>query len=334
MKKKTCFRYGYKLLIYVMTIWIIATFNFFLIRFMPGDPVEHLVGEEDYLYLSTAHPEVLEALEEEYGLDGSLPEQYGRYMNKLLHGDLGQSYQTKVPVLDIILKRLARTFRLILPAVVLSGIFGILLGAAAGWKEETWMDRMISRLSLVLYSIPGYCLGMLGLLLFCFKLGWVPTGGMTSGGLSGGAYVRDALWHMVLPVGVLTVSRLSYNIQMMRSTILTVKKEDFTLVARTKGLSEKRILFRHVLPNAALPMVTIITMQMGFIVSGSLMIEQLFNWDGMGLLIYKAIGARDYPVLQGSLLVLTVCVVLSNILSDLLCVLIDPRIKDGIYHEE
>ncbi len=334
MKKKTCFRYGYKLLIYVMTIWIIATFNFFLIRFMPGDPVEHLVGEEDYLYLSTAHPEVLEELEEEYGLDGSLPEQYGRYMNKLLHGDLGQSYQTKVPVLDIILKRLARTFRLILPAVVLSGIFGILLGAAAGWKEGTWMDRMISRLSLVLYSIPGYCLGMLGLLLFCFKLGWVPTGGMTSGGLSGGAYVRDALWHMVLPVGVLTVSRLSYNIQMMRSTILTVKKEDFTLVARTKGLSEKRILFRHVLPNAALPMVTIITMQMGFIVSGSLMIEQLFNWDGMGLLIYKAIGARDYPVLQGSLLVLTVCVVLSNILSDLLCVLIDPRIKDGIYHEE
>ncbi len=317
-----------------MTIWVIATFNFFLIRFMPGDPVEYLVGEEDYLYLSNAHPEVIEELKEEYGLDGNILEQYGKYLNKLLHGDLGQSYQTKVPVLDIVLKRLARTFRLIFPAVILAGILGVLLGAVAGWKEGTWIDKAISRVSLVLYSIPGYCLGMLGLLLFCFKLGWVPTGGMTSGGLSGGAYVKDILWHMALPVGVLTISKLSYNVQMMRSTILSVKKEDFTLVAKTKGISEKRILFRHVFPNAALPMITIITMQMGFIVSGSMMMEQLFNWDGMGLLIYKAIGAKDYPVLQGSLLILTICIVFSNILSDLLCALIDPRIKDGIYHEE
>lgn len=334
MKKKTIFHYGYKILIYILTIWVIATFNFILIRFMPGDPIEHIVGEEDYLYLSNSHPEVIEELEQEYGLDGNLPEQYVIYMGKLLHGDLGESYQTKLPVLDIILKRLTRTFRLILPSVVLASVFGILLGALAGWKAGTWMDRLISNLSLILYSIPGYCLGMLGLLLFCFKLGWVPTGGMTSGGLSGSAYVRDALWHMVLPVGVLTLSKLSYNIQMMRSSMIDVKKEDFTLVARTKGLSEKRILFCHVLPNAALPMVTIITMQMGFIVSGSMMLEQLFNWDGMGLLIYKSIGANDYPVLQGSLLVLTVCVVLSNILSDVLCALIDPRIKDGIYNEE
>lgn len=334
MKKKTIFHYGYKILIYILTIWVIATFNFILIRFMPGDPIEHLVGEEDYLYLSNSHPEVIEELEQEYGLDGNLPEQYVIYMGKLLHGDLGESYQTKLPVLDIILKRLARTFRLILPSVVLASVFGILLGALAGWKAGTWMDRLISNLSLILYSIPGYCLGMLGLLLFCFKLGWVPTGGMTSGGLSGSAYVRDALWHMVLPVGVLTLSKLSYNIQMMRSSMIDVKKEDFTLVARAKGLSEKRILFCHVIPNAALPMVTIITMQMGFIVSGSMMLEQLFNWDGMGLLIYKSIGANDYPVLQGSLLVLTVCVVLSNILSDVLCALIDPRIKDGIYNEE
>ncbi|MGN0355132.1 MAG: ABC transporter permease [Muricoprocola sp.] len=334
MPRKTFFRYGYKLLIYIFTIWVIVTFNFFLMRFMPGDPIEHLVGEEDYLYLSNSHPEVIVELEKEYGLDGNLLEQYGIYINKVLHGDLGESYQTKVPVLDIILKRLVRTFRLILPSIVLASVFGILLGALAGWKSGTWIDKIISRLSLVLYSIPGYCLGMLGLLLFCFKLGWVPTGGMTSGGLSGSAYVRDVLWHMALPVGVLTLSKLSYNIQMMRSSMIDVKKEDFVLIARTKGLSEKRILFRHVLPNAALPMVTIITMQMGFIVSGSMMLEQLFNWDGMGLLIYKSIGANDYPVLQGGLLVLTVCVVLSNILSDVLCALIDPRIKDGIYNEE
>ena len=120
---------------------------------------------------------------------------------------------------------------------------------------------------------------------------------------------------------------------MMRSSMIDAKKEDFVLVAQTKGLSRRRILFLHVLPNAALPMVTIITMQMGFIVSGSMMIERLFNWDGMGLLVYKAIAANDYPVLQGSLLVLTLCVVLANLLSDLLCMLIDPRIKDGVFHE-
>lgn len=333
MTKKKFLHGSYKLLIYLLTIWIIATFNFFLIRFMPGDPLEHLVGEEDYLYLSSAHPEVLEELQETYGLDGSLADQYISYIGKLVRGDWGYSYQNKVPVLTIILQRLGRTFRLILPAVLLSSVLGIVLGALAGWRSGTRTDKIISRLSLIFYSIPGYCLGMLGLLIFCFWLGLVPSGGMTSGGLTGAAYTRDVIWHMLLPVGVLTVSKLSYNIQMMRSSMMDAKREDFVLVARTKGLSEKRILFLHILPNAALPMVTIITMQMGFIVSGSMMMEQLFNWDGMGLLIYNAIRANDYPVLQGGLLILTICVVLANILSDLLCALIDPRVKDGIYNE-
>lgn len=333
MNKKNLTRYGGKLLVYLLTVWCVATFNFFLIRFMPGDPLGHLVGEEDYLYLTSAHPEVLQELEQEYGLDGSLWEQYGAYLNRLVHGDLGQSYKNKVPVLDLILWRLGRTFRLILPAVALAAIFGILLGAIAGWRSGSRLDRLISRFSLIVYSIPGYCLGMLGLLVFCFWLGIVPSGGMTSGGLTGAAYTRDLLWHMALPVGVLTMSKLAYNIQMMRSSVVNAKRADFALVARTKGLSGRRILFRHILPNAALPMITIITMQMGFIVSGSMMIEQLFNWDGMGLLVYKAIGGNDYPVLQGSLLVLTVCVVLSNLLSDLLCALVDPRIKDGVWNE-
>ncbi len=333
MTKTRILRGSYKLFIYVLTIWLIATFNFFLIRFMPGDPLEHLVGEEDYLYLSSAHPEVLEELEEEYGLKGSFPSQYVSYIGRLARGDWGYSYQNKVPVLTVILQKLGRTFRLILPAVLLSSVFGIFLGALAGWKSGTWIDKLISRLSLIFYSIPGYCLGMLGLLNFCFWLGWVPSGGMTSGGLTGSAYTRDLLWHMALPVGVLTVSKLSYNIQMMRSSMMDAKGEDFVFVARTKGLSQRRILFLHILPNAALPMVTIIAMQMGFIVSGSMMMEQLFNWDGMGLLIYNAIRANDYPVLQGGLLILTICVVLANILSDVLCALIDPRVKDGISNE-
>lgn len=330
MSRKTLLRFSGKILIYLLTIWCIMSFNFFLVRFMPGDPLEHLVGEEDYLYLQSAHPEVLAELEVEYGLNGSFAQQYVSYLNRLLHGDFGQSYKTGVPVLELLLQRLSRTFQLILPAVVLSSALGIFLGALAGWRSGTRLDRIISKLSLIVYSIPGYCLGMLGLMLFSFQLGWAPSGGIISGGLTGSARMLDMLHHMLLPVGVLTLSKLSYNIQMMRSCVLDAKREDFTLTARTKGLSERRILFCHVLPNAALPMITIITMQMGFIVSGSMMIEQLFNWDGMGLLVYQAIGRNDYPVLQGSLLLLTICVVCANLLSDLLCALVDPRVKDGV----
>ncbi len=326
-------RYGGRLLVYALTIWFVASFNFFLIRFMPGDPLEHLVGEEDYLYLTTAHPEVLAELETAYGLDGSLFQQYRTYLFHLARGDLGQSYKNGVPVLTLILQRLARTFRLILPAVVLAGALGIVLGAAAGWKAGSRLDRWISGISLVIYSIPGYCLGMLGLMIFCFWLGWAPTGGISSGGLTGAAYAKDALWHMALPAGVLTLSKLSYNIPLMRSGVLEAREADYTLTARAKGVRSAQILFCHVLPNAAVPMIAVYTMQLGLIVSGSMMLERLFNWDGMGLLVYKAINGNDYPVLQGSLLVLTVCVVLSNLLSDVLCALFDPRIRDGVWDE-
>lgn len=333
MGKQHLKHFGGKAAASLLTVFLVATFNFFLIRFMPGDPLEHLVGEEDYLYLTSAHPEILEELETEYGLDGTLWEQYSAYLGRLIRGDLGQSYKNKTAVLPVILQRLERTFRLILPATVLAAVFGTLLGAAAGWREGSRLDRWISRLSLVVYSVPGYCLGMLGLMVFCFWLGLVPSGGMASGGLTGTAYFRDVLWHMALPVGVLTLSKSSYLLPMMRSSVLQAKKEDYALVAKTKGLRDRRILLRHIFPNAALPMIAIITMEIGFIVSGSMMVEQIFNWDGMGLLVYRAIGGNDYPVLQGCLLVLTVCVVLANLLSDLLCAMLDPRIKDGMWSE-
>lgn len=224
MWKKNLRRFIGKLLISLLTIFLVATFNFFLIRFMPGDPLEHLVGEEDYLYLTSAHPEVLEELEVEYGLDGTLWEQYTSYLGRLLHGDLGHSYKNKVAVLTLILQRLGRTFRLILPAIVLSSLIGIFLGAVAGWREGSRLDRVISRASLIIYSVPGYCLGMLGLMVFCFCLGVVPSGGMSSGGLTGLAYVKDVLWHMALPVGILTLSKSAYVILMMRSSVLDEKR--------------------------------------------------------------------------------------------------------------
>ena len=184
MHSRTLSRLGGKLAVALLTVWVIATFNFFLIRFMPGDPLEHLVGEEDYLYLMSSHPDVLEELRAEYGLDGSLGAQYLAYLSRLARFDLGQSYKNKVAVLDLILLRLGRTFRLILPAVAISSVLGILLGAVIGWREGSRLDRWISGLSLLLYSVPGYCLGMIGLMIFCFYLGAAPSGGMTSGGLA------------------------------------------------------------------------------------------------------------------------------------------------------
>lgn len=323
-----------KIFLYGSTVLIIMTFNFFLIRFMPGDPVEYLVGEEDYRYLKDSHPEVIEEIEVSYGLDESIGRQYLTYLKKVISGDMGQSFKNKTSVSALVMKRLGFTLRLVFPAVVLAAILGIFIGGCAGYFSGSIADKLISQISLMVYSVPGYCMGILLLMIFCFYLGWLPSGGISSGSLHGWAYWMDLFWHMVLPVTGLTLGKLSYNILMMRSSMADIWEETYMLTAKSKGLDGKRLFFVHMLPNAAVPMITMVMMQMGFIVSGSLMIETIFNWDGMGLLIYNAVLTKDYPVLQGSLLVLTLCVIFSNIISDVLCMLLDPRIKEGMGNDE
>ena len=191
-------------------------------------------------------------------------------------------------------------------AVAFSLTIGVILGSIAGYKGG-WVDTVIMRIMDMMLAIPSILLAIAIM-----------------------AALGPGIEKAVVAIGL--VSSPEYA-RIVRSEILAIKENDYVAAARVIGDSNFKIVFRHVLPNAALPMITIITMEVGFIVSGSMMIEQIFNWDGMGLLVYRAIGGNDYPVLQGSLLVLTVCVVLANLLSDVLCALVDPRIQDGMWHE-
>lgn len=315
---------------YALIIFVVVTFNFALIRFMPGDPVERYLGVEDYYYLEKYYPEVLEAERARYGLDKSVPEQYLIYMSDMLRGDLGHSYSYSKSVLGLILSRLKWTLVLMLPAVAVSAVAGIFTGTVAGWGSKSVFDRITSSASMFFYVIPTYCLAMILLLVFAYYGNWFPIGGITSGGLAGSERIWDIMYHMVLPATVLILHKAAYNHLIMKNSIVQERSLDYPACAKARGLSTGMVLSRHVLPNAMLPMVTNIMSQLGSMVSGTMMVEVIFNWQGMGTLIYDSVMRLDYPLLQGCLLVTTVTVVISNICADIIYYAVDPRIKDGV----
>ncbi len=314
---------------YVVALLCIVTLNFFLVRFMPGNPLEHLIGEESYLYLYVHQPQILEELKAKYGLDKPIPIQYLTYVRSCLRGDFGWSYQYNKPVFKIILFRLKWTLVLLLPAIILAAILGAYLGILAGWKKGQKVDLIFTPLLLFFYTVPTYCFGMLLLLIFAFYLDLFPLGGMVSGGLSGPARLVDIWRHMCLPLAVLVIHNGAYNYIIMRNAVAQVKTEEYVLTAFAKGLKERRVLFGHVFRNALPPLVTVVALDFGFLLAGALLVEVVFSWQGMGTLIYDAVVSRDYPMLQGCFLILTICVLLANFLADLTYALIDPRIKEG-----
>jgi len=302
-----------------------VTLIFIIPRMMPGDPFISLLGEEVY-YRS---PELVEELKAQYGLDRPLPEQYLSYLQNLAHGDLGYSFHYSQPVWDVIAYKMKWTFVLLIPSVFLGAILGIVLGSMAGWRHGSGMDTGITSLFLFIYSMPHYWLAMIFVLVFAFYLGLFPLSGITGGGLAGAEKLMDVIWHMALPVLVLTLFGATYNYFIMRSSVLQILGEGFVLTARAKGLPERDVLFRHVLQNALLPLVTVVALDFGFMVSGALLVEIVFSWGGMGTLVYDAVLARDYPLLHGSFLIIAFCVLAANFMADMLYAVLDPRIAGG-----
>jgi peptide/nickel transport system permease protein len=270
---------------------------------------------------------LVEELKAQYGLDRPLPEQYLSYLHNLMQGNFGYSYHYSQPVWDVIAYKMKWTIVLLIPSVILGAILGIVLGAAAGWRCNTGTDTGITSLFLFLYSMPHYWLAMLFVLVFAFYLGLFPLSGITAGGLAGAEKLKDVIWHMALPVFVLTLFGAAYNYFIMRSSVVQISGEGFVLTARAKGLAEKDVLFRHVLRNAMLPLVTVIALDFGFMVSGALLVEIVFSWGGMGTLIYDAVLARDYPLLHGCFLVIAICVLAANFMADVLYAVLDPRVR-------
>ena len=319
-----------RFLMALLTIYLIITLSFLMVRFMPGDPLMHLVGEEEYYYLAEFNPEELERMAEKYGCSGTLFEQYQKYMYSILHLDFGIAYSNKQPVLTNMLSSMKWTLILSFPTLIFGGIIGCLLGVIAGWRPGGRFDRIATPVFLFVNTVPTNCIGILAMVFFAFKLRLFPLSGMTSGNLHGFAYVRDVLWHAGLPLMILILFRSSGNFMQMKSYVSQVAGEDYVITARAKGLSERKVLFRHVMKNAMLPFVTNLCLQLGNLFSGSMILETIFGWRGMGQLFYAGVSKRDFPTAQACFIVTATCVVLGNLLGDLICSWIDPRIKEEL----
>ena len=310
-----------------VTIFLIVILNFVLFRMMPGSPERLLLGR-----IPNVTQHVLETTRARWGLDKPLfPDQFVAYVVASAQGDLGFSYSARGrPVTDVLGQRLWPTLLLFGLGEIFAIILGLALGAWSGWRRGGFVDFVGNGVSLILYSTPYFLLGMGLLLLFSTGLGWFPTYGMSDAGRTyDGLFDQlvDIGRHLALPLATVGLGLVGQYAIVMRSSIVETMSEDYITTARAKGLPDGRILRSHALPNALLPTVTLIAINLGYVVAGAITVEVVFNWPGLGTLTVDALASRDYPVLQGVFLLLSVSVVVANLAADLVYGLLDPRVR-------
>ncbi len=310
---------------YALTIFVLLNLNFFLPRTLPGDPIEILAAQASP---GQGGEEARAALEAYYGLDLPLLQQYVNYLTGLVRGDLGQSVTENRPVRDLIFERLPWTLLLIGTAIGLASIVGVIAGIHSGWRRGKNMDRGLLTLFLSLRTIPEFFLGSMVLFVFAVKLDWFPLAGSRTPFLADASLfeqVADILHHLALPALVLAVGLTAGQYLFMRAGMVSELGAGYLLLGRAKGLTERRLKYRYAARNAMLPVVTVIALELGMAVTGSIFIERVFAYPGLGQLINGAANLRDYPLLQGSFLVFALFVVTANFLADLLYARLDPR---------
>lgn len=314
-----------KVIQYALVLLVALTLNFLLPRLMPGTPLRFLAGEDSALLPQASVQELLS----KYGLDKPLWEQYFLYLASLAQGDLGYSYQESKPVLALLWERLPWTLLLTGTALVCSTVLGIAMGALAAWRHGSLLDFALLSLFVLLDSMPSFWLGMILLALFAVQLPWFPVFGAQTpwSDLSGWEYILDVLKHLALPALTLTLTTISGVFLVMRSALIGVLYEDYIRTARSKGLSEARVLYRHALRNGLLPVATLFMINLGFLVSGATVVETVFSYPGLGRLLYEAVLRRDYPLMQGAFLMITLSVLVANLLADLIYARLDPRVR-------
>jgi peptide/nickel transport system permease protein len=310
----------------ILTIIAIVLLNFLLFRMMPGSP-ERILLRNPHLT-----QEKVEAVRAEWGLDKPLiPDQLIAFVRSTAVGDLGYSLQFRgQSVVEVVGSHFWPTMLLLIPAEIIAIIVGLSAGSYAGWRRGSGGDKVASGTSLILYSMPYFVIGMPLIIIFAAGLGWFPTSGMTTPGLSSASFstqLFDFLRHLVLPLATISLGLIGGYSIIMRSAIIETRSEDYVTTARAKGLKDGRVLRQHAFPNAMLPMVTIIAINLGYVVAGAITAEVVFNWPGLGTLTVNALDSRDYPVLQGVFLLLSVTVVLANLGADLLYGRLDPRVR-------
>ncbi len=307
-----------RLLLLVPVLAGVSIIIFMVLHLSPGDPAEIMLGAQ-------ATQEDLARLRSELGLTEPLPVQYARWLGLVLRGDLGRSIWTKRPVLVEVLDRFKATLVLTGSGLVLSTLAGIALGVASAVRPNSLLDRLSAVASLFGASMPVFWLGIVLMVVFSLWLGWLPASGMFAP--YGGGDLRDLLSHLVLPAVTLAAASVTIVARLTRATMLEVLGQDYIRTARAKGLVEWRVVLRHGLKNALIPIVTVIGVQVGYLLGGAVLTETVFAWPGVGTLMIQGILARDFPLVQGCVLVIALAFVLINLAVDLLYAWLDPRIR-------
>ncbi len=315
---------GYRLAQAVPTIVLIATANFFLVHLAPGTPAEVLAGES-----GSATPQYMAFLRHEFGLNRPFYIQYLDYVRNVLTLNLGYSFRDSMPVRELILERLEPTLLLMGTTIVLSIGIGILLGVIAGSRPNSLRDGVLSVFSLVCYATPNFWVGLMFIVLFAIHLGWLPTSGMMNiaAFYTGWRAVGDVARHLILPAITLSLFYMALYVRLMRSSMLEQFGMDYVVTARSKGLTERAITYRHVLRNASLPVVTMAGVQIGNLLGGSVVVETVFGWPGIGLLAFNAVFARNFNLLLGIFFIAACLVIFVNIVVDVIYSFLDPRIQ-------
>jgi len=309
-----------------LTIFLIVILNFILFRAMPGSPERILARNPN------VSPEAIQQIRERWGIDKPLiPDQLIAYIGATFRGDLGNSFAEQGrPVTEVVGSRVGPTLLLFGLGEILAIVIGLALGAYAGWRRGGPVDLVGNGVSLILYSMPYFLLGMILLLIFASTLHWFPSFGMTTLGVTHDspiAYIADVSAHLVLPVATVALGLIGQYSILMRSSIIETMSDEYITTARAKGITDSRILRSHALPNAMLPTVSLIAINLGYVVAGAITVEVVFNWPGLGTLTVDALKSRDYAVLQGIFLVLSISVVFANLGADMIYGRLDPRVR-------
>ncbi len=297
-----------RLLNLISVVFGVLVLTFLLIHLVPGDPVEVMLGD-------SASVTDREALREQLGLNKPLLVQFGTYLNNLAHGDLGQSIHTKTPVIDLFKTRYPASIKLAFLSLIIGIVIGVPLGVYAALKAGHWQDLVVTIISVRLSAMPVFWLGPMLMLVFAVWLGWLPVSGM------------DEPTSIILPALTLGFGLSAILTRMTRTSLLEVLNDDFIRTARAKGLSETRVIVRHALRAALLPIVTIVGLQMGSLLAGTVITETIFSWDGIGRLLVESIEKRDYPVTQACVLAVALSYVVINLFTDVVYRLVDPRVR-------
>ncbi len=310
-----------RVLVNIVVFFFISIAIFLLVRAAPGDPVRMMVNPEQ---IQASGPEFIAAKRAELGLDDGVAVQYARWLGNALSGDLGFSFVSQRPVLEVLGERLGPSVLLMGTALAIGLLIAIPVGIVAAKRKNSFVDYLAAILSLGTISVPSFFIGIAGISVFALTLGWLPSAGMSTPGLGG---PDDILRHLILPASILGLLVAGPFVRYVRGAMLTELSADYVRTAEAKGAAPPRVLFRHALRNALIPIITVVMIYIPQMLSGTVVLEQVFAWPGLGQLAVSSTGQLDYPVVVGFALFVGALVLLCNLVADLLCAAVDPRIR-------